>query len=279
MEHRESPLKKFKRQPKIYINLPSKGKFYKDGTLDDNTSTDIPVFSMTANDEILYRTPDALINGEATANNIRSCIPSILDPWKVVTIDIDAILLAIRLSSYGENLSVSNVCKKCGEQNSYDIPIQKYIDFYNTLEFKDKIFVEDGLVVNVEPLTYKLWTEIQKRLIALQRTLQIQIPKITDEDQRNKETDKILTEISNLNVQIIFEHIKSIEVDGEIETNPAEILEFIQEADLSYFKKIKKHIDTQSEVWRIPPEKVQCGCGAENSVIIRVDQSDFFGRG
>lgn len=279
MEQRESPLKKFKRQPKVYIDLPSKGEFYKPGVLDDNTSTGLPVFSMTANDEILYRTPDALINGEATASNIKSCIPSILDPWKIVTIDIDAVLLAIRLSSYGDHLTVSNTCKKCGEQNSYEVPIQKYIDYYNSLKYETKIFVEEGLIVNISPLSYKLWTDLQKRLIQLQRGLQIQIPKIKDEDERAAATDSLLKDIAGLNIQIIFEHIRSIEVEGAIENNPQEIYDFINDSDVSYFKKIKAHIDRQAENWRIPSEKVECACGTENNIQVRVDQSDFFGRG
>ena len=67
----ESPLKKFQRQPKIYIDLPSKGKYYESpGIMYENSYTNLAVFSMTANDEILYKTPDALINGQATASNM-----------------------------------------------------------------------------------------------------------------------------------------------------------------------------------------------------------------
>ena len=71
----ESPLKKYSRQPKIYINLPSGGKFYNQDVLYGDTYTELAVYSMTANDEILYKTPDALINGRATAEAIKSCIP------------------------------------------------------------------------------------------------------------------------------------------------------------------------------------------------------------
>ena len=121
MENSQSPLRQFQRQPKLYIDLPSRGKWYDEKIVADGTSTSLAVFSMTANDEIGFKTPDALVTGEATVRNIKSCIPAILDPWNIRTIDSDSILIAIRIASYGETMSVSSPCKKCSEDNAYDV--------------------------------------------------------------------------------------------------------------------------------------------------------------
>ena len=61
-----NPLSKYFRQPKIYLRLPSKGKFYSPGSLVMTESGELPVYAMTAKDELLIKTPDALLNGEAT---------------------------------------------------------------------------------------------------------------------------------------------------------------------------------------------------------------------
>ena len=45
-----NPLKKYFRQPKLYINLPSKGKFYPAGSLNMPETGELPVFPMTAKD-------------------------------------------------------------------------------------------------------------------------------------------------------------------------------------------------------------------------------------
>ena len=121
----QSPLKKYARQPKIYIDLPSKGKYYNSGVLYEDSYSNLAVFSMTANDEILYRTPDALINGEATAKNIQSCIPSIVKPFDLVTLDVDALLLSIRMATYGPKMTVGQRCRKCNEENQYEIDIPR----------------------------------------------------------------------------------------------------------------------------------------------------------
>ena len=77
-------LQNYQRQPKIFIDLPSKGVFYDDTVLENGQHMQIPVFGMNAMDEIMFKTPDALFSGDATVQVIKSCIPTILDPWKLV---------------------------------------------------------------------------------------------------------------------------------------------------------------------------------------------------
>ena len=60
-----NPLQKYFRQPKIYINLPSQGMFNTVGSI-ENATGQLPIMSMTGMDELLLKTPDALMNGDAT---------------------------------------------------------------------------------------------------------------------------------------------------------------------------------------------------------------------
>ena len=247
--HKESPLKKHRRQPKIYIDLPSNGKFYKSGTVSGDVFTQLAVFSMTANDDILFKTPDALINGQATVKNIQSCIPSILDPWQVPMIDLDTILIAIRLSTYGADLSVQSKCPHCKSENKYDIPLQRFIDYFNTLEYKDT-FVIDDFVIKTRPLTYREYTDNQKEMLAFQRALSVQAPQIEDQEQRE-----------------LFEQ---------------DVVSRIADADAKVFHALKSHTERNVKLWSTPKHTVVCGndeCNKEHTIIVRLDQSDFFGKG
>lgn len=277
----DSPLKKYKRQPKIYIDLPSKGEYSPSGTVVNDVYTQLAVFSMTAADEILFKTPDALINGEATAKNICSCVPAITNPWNIPTIDIDTILIGIRMATYGPKMTVNSTCPACKEANSYDIELQSLLDYYSKLNYQDTIYV-DNLKIKLRPLTYKQITENQKKSVQLSRAIQIQAPKIEDEEEKNKFVDSILTQIAELGVKIIFDTIESVEVDGYVETNRAEIIDFMSGSDVHIFKKVKTHIEANSLAWRTPVQKVVCGnddCGKEHKISISLDQSDFFGIG
>ncbi len=97
-----NPLAKHFRQPKLYVNLPSGGMFYPQGSLEPTETGEFPVYAMTAKDELMFKTPDALLNGQSTVSVIQSCIPNIKNAWHIPSIDIDAILVAIRMATYGE---------------------------------------------------------------------------------------------------------------------------------------------------------------------------------
>ena len=114
-------LEKYKRQPKIYIDLPSKGIYYDNTIVQDSQYTQIPVFGMNTMDEIMLKTPDALFSGQATVDIIKSCMPVILDPWRLVGFDIDYVLMSIRIATYGESMGITATCPKCTHANNVDI--------------------------------------------------------------------------------------------------------------------------------------------------------------
>lgn len=275
----QSPLRKYRRQPKLYTSLPSAGKWYNDQIIANNSTSDLPVFSMTASDEIAFKTPDALINGEATAKSITSCMPSILDPWKIVSIDIDAILIAIRMATYGQSMPVSQKCPKCQTENAYDIDLQRMLDFFATCEYRDTVHFGD-FIVKLKPLSYRKWTSIQKTQMALRRTLYLQVEKIEDEDEKKKLTQSIIDQINESTVNAIIDQVVSIEVENQVETDRNEIIDFLTSNDLDLFHKIKKTIEQNAINYQLPSVDVECEkCKAKNKLRVSLDSADFFVKG
>ena len=114
----QNPLQKYYRQPSIYIKLPSKGRFYSPEVFEPTTSGEIPILPMTAKDELHFKTPDAMMNGQATVDVIKSCVPNLIDPWKMVNYDTDAVLLAIRIATFGETMDVTYNVPGADEQQT-----------------------------------------------------------------------------------------------------------------------------------------------------------------
>ena len=77
--------------------MPSKGVYYPTGSITLDENGEVGVYPMTAKDEIVMKTPDALLTGKSTVEVIQSCIPAIKDAWQVPSIDVDTILIAIIL--------------------------------------------------------------------------------------------------------------------------------------------------------------------------------------
>ena len=119
MSETENPLVGYFRKPEVFITLPSKGKYYKEGTIDLPPNGEIGIFPMTARDELMMKTPDALLNGSSTAEVIKSCVPAIIDPWSIPSLDMDAILVGIRIATYGPELELTTKCPECQETNDF----------------------------------------------------------------------------------------------------------------------------------------------------------------
>lgn len=85
------------------IRLPSGGRMYGNGELADTVKDgEIHVYPMTAMDEIVMRSPDKIINGEAIQEVFRNCVPQVLKPERLLMRDLDYILMAMRQATYGD---------------------------------------------------------------------------------------------------------------------------------------------------------------------------------
>ena len=272
-----NPLNKYFRQPKIYLSLPSGGKFWPPGVIQGDPSK-LPVFGMNAMDEIMFKTPDALFTGEATAEVIKSCIPAITHPMLAPSLDVDSILIAIRLATYGQMLPSSFTCQSCKEKNTFDLDLSKTLDYFAGLEFVDTLIV-GPLKVNFRPMTYKEITDMSLKIYELRRTLS-QSMKTLSEVQKNKLVSKTMKEISTIQLKAFMSGIISVETEEDTVEDSAHIEEWLSQSDKEFYDKIKEHLERQGASWKIQAQKVKCAeCEHENNVDIKLDNSDFFVRG
>ena len=134
-----NPLTQYFRQPAIYVKLPSNGQHYPEAALKMPANNELPVYPMTAIDEITYRTPDALFNGNAVVNVIKSCIPSIQDPWAIPAMDVDTILVAIRIASYGHTMEISTSCPHCQHEADYGLDLRTVMERMRAPDYSKSI--------------------------------------------------------------------------------------------------------------------------------------------
>jgi hypothetical protein len=200
-------LDQYKRQPKIYIDLPM-SQYYPAGVLEDGQSVSLPVFGMTAADEITLKTPDALFNGEATKEVIKSCIPAIKDPGKMPSLDIDFCLIAIRIATYGPNLELTVTCPNCNTTSKFDLQLQTLLDQAAERTFDNTKEIE-GLHFKFRPLTYDESTAFQLRVYQNQRQL-VGLPEDWTESQKDQHIKEVMKEISKTNLDIILSYIEII---------------------------------------------------------------------
>jgi len=273
-------LQNYQRQPKLFIDLPSKGIYYDETVLEDNQHVQIPVFGMNAMDEILFKTPDALFSGEATARVIKSCIPTIIDPWKLVGFDIDYVLIAIRIATYGDEMLISTHCNSCDSDTESQMSLTKMIQTYESFEVESEFKIDD-LTFHLKPLTYKQMTDFSVENYAFERQLlQIAREKDLTDEQKDAASKEIYTKTNDLNLRVAISYIRSITNNTESETDLSAITEFIVHNDAIFYNKLKDHIFDLSNRWRVPAMEVTCAneeCGVSYKSKIDLDYSNFFG--
>ena len=273
---KKNPLSSFYRQPKIYVRLPSKGKFYEPGSLDLSENGEYPVYAMTAKDELLFKTPDALLNGTSTVELIKSCIPAILNPWVMPNIDLDFALIAIRIATYGDKMDVGTNCPHCNAENSYDMDLTAWLDIFNNFIYNTDIAV-DPLTVHVRPYTYKEVTKTALKSMEQQRIFQvINDDTISDEVKLEKFGASFL-KLTELTVDVIADCITAIDTpDGSV-SDKAMIKEFIANCSKDIFQKIQDHVVQMKELIEFKAQDVTCGeCSKSFSLPVTMDQSNFF---
>ena len=272
----KNPLAGWYRQPKLYVRLPSKGKFYPKGALDHSANEEYAVYAMTAKDELMFKTPDALLTGQSTVEVIKSCVPSILDPWTMPSIDLDFLLIAIRIATYGDKMEVGCNCPKCNAENSYEIALSPWLENFHSFVYEDSIKL-DPLTINIRPYTYKEMTRLSIKGLEQQKIFQI----VNDENMTDEEKldrfGQSFVKITELTVDVIADCITSIETPNGSTSDKAQIKDFINNCEKDVFEKISKHVTDIKERIELKASNVKCGeCESEFELPITMDQSNFF---
>lgn len=274
-----NPLSNYFRQPKIYVRLPSKGEFYPNGSLDKSENDEYAVYAMTAKDELMFKTPDALLSGQSTVEVIKSCIPAIRDPWNMPSIDLDASLVAIRIATYGDNMEVVAKCPTCSHENHYDINLVQWIERIAQFNYTKEINVAP-LIIYVRPYSYKEITKTSLKTFEQQRIFQIvNDESMSDEDKLSKFGESFV-KLTELTVDIIADCVyKIVTPDGE-STDKAQIKEFINNAPKEVFDVISDHVNNMRKDIELPAQNVQCEeCNTDFIMPVAMDQSSFFAKG
>lgn len=268
-----NPLQKYCRQPKIFVSLPTAGMYNKVGTLTGDV-THMPIYSMTGMDEIVIKTPDALLSGESTVSIIESCCSTIKDGWEVTSLDVDLLLTAIRIATYGNVLEVIQVCPNCGQENDYDIDLGTVVDHFAQCKYNNTVAYDD-LIIKLQPLTYRQSTEFSMRNFRLQQQLSAAASE-SEENQKRIIAD-LFKQLGVMQNDIYSASIDSVDTGSVVVTERRYIQEWLENCDRNVFEKIKETFDANKEAWKIPEVGVKCtACDHDSTVSIELDQSNFF---
>jgi hypothetical protein len=283
MTENPNPLNKYFRQASIYVKLPS-GTDYPQDVVAKSETGEIGIMPMTAKDEIRFKTPDALMNGQGVVDAIQSCVPDIKDAWQVKSYDLDTILVAMRIATYGETMEINFNVPGTDENVSHTVNLPSILDQLNTTKVDTEIKLKDGLKITVRPLTYKDMTSTSLQTFQQQKMYSaVQDSQLSDEDKASRFNDAF-KKLTELNSSILLKNIDHITMtDGTEISDAGHIKEFIENASATLVKEIEtKLMDlrTQGAVkplrLKATEEQIKKGAPATYEVPVTFDTSNFF---
>lgn len=271
-----NPLQQYFRQPAIYIRLPSNGKFYPTGALTASDNGEYPVLPMTTLDEITYRTPDALFNGQAVVSVIQSCVPNIRDAWKMPSMDIDPVLIAIRIATYGHQLDIATKCPNCSTEADYGVDLRNSLDDIGRPNYDQPMQLND-LELYFKPMTYAQMNANNMMQFEEQKMFQAMGDPNLENSKRLEAMGDALKKITEVTTRALAQNIAMVKTPTAQVTDPNHITEWLGNCDRNMFSRVRDYIIENKRTGELRPLKLKCtNCQHEYEQAITLDMTTFF---
>lgn len=270
-----NPLKQYFRRPAIYIRLPSQGKHYDPSIIEIPENHEIPVFPMTAIDEVTSKTPDAVFNGQAVVDIIKSCVPAIKNPWKINSIDLDTILIAIRVASTGDEMDILSTCPNCTTEGKYGINLVQLLSEKQNINYEELLKVRD-LEIKFKPLTYLESNKNNLSQYEIQKAL-VMLNEYDETEEKRKQTQDAIKKLNSIMSEAVGSTIEYIKTPETTVSDNTFIREFLDNCDRQTNNSIREFSINLKNRNQLKPLRIKCSnCQHEYEQNLVLNISDFF---
>jgi hypothetical protein len=233
---------------------------------------------MRAADELLLKSPDALMSGYAIEKLIESCVPAIKMPRLVAMPDLDVLLLGIRAATYGPKMEVQTKCPSCGEDNIFEADLPSMLSTMTVLPTSCPVRLSAEVIAHLRPYNIENGTRVA--LAAFNETRKLQFADDKSDAVKNKMINESYAVITELNVEMIADCVLQVSTPEGAVSDRASIREFLSEIPRGWSKKIEKALKGLNEKGIDKTLHVSCSeCKHEWKTELEFDPASFFAQG
>ena len=300
----DNPLLDELEQQTVTVALPTLGRWYDDSVLHadaDPASIEVGVLGIVA--EHTFRDPWLLVSGQAIPKLIKSICPAISDPTKLAEIDIETILLANRLISYGEKLEIKQRCNNpdvnegtkkkkvvpCDHENLIVVDLQNLLTRYSP--FTDKEFNQyimefeelKGQVVHLQPIPYNNVIEVVRKTAMNMKQYQkfsgVDIEAIMGDLDVLGLYEDLVSDNTQMSLYSIVHSIHHVVTASGVQVADKDVIRtWLNKIPSRLVKQIDNKIaEITIDVQKIATVEFECmACGHTNTVRIQMDPQMLF---
>lgn len=275
-----NPLAGHFRAASVHQALPTGGRFFDEGEIDLALNGEVAVLPMTASDEIVLKNPDALLNGAALERLFTSCVPAIKNPRHISVPDMDVILLAIKLASYGDSLEIGVACPKCKNEFTTETSIRGLLGQIQPINDSDtNVRISDTMTLDLRPYDFKSKTILDLKTFQEEKALQYLLDDSMTDEMRQTHFNSAFERLAELNLDLLSHCVRSVNVPEGVVTDPDHIQEFIKNTDRATIQKITEKLKNLSKsgvpkTMDVTCSKEECGHTWETNLVF--DAAHFF---
>lgn len=307
-----NPLLDFARKPELSIKLPSNCAWYDDGDIEYTLNGEVEVYPMLPKDELILMNPDSLLSGEANIQLIKSCVPAVKNPEKLLYPDANVLFLAIQKATYGDSLTMNIICPDCqkraialgdkekiaeGEKKGdfilhsqeMEFSINEILQRITYLKPYYEVKIENGLTIYLRPNTlkdkmqYSLMSFNQEKIVKAYKEYSYE-ESIEDEEKRHamSEVAKSYYKMNEIGNDLITSCIKEIRLpDDTFISDRDMIYEFVTNTKSSIITDLHDKIKEINDIGLPTTLNYRCSCCNYEweEKFYGFNQVDFFGIG
>ena len=197
------------------------------------------------------------------------------------SVDVDAVLIAVRIASYGPTMEIESTCPHCKHEHNYDVDLSSILDRLQLPNYDQEVRIDQEVTVKLRPLTYLQVSRAGSAAFEEQRYIQSLANSDTSEDEKKQQYTKHLEKLVELNLNNIVYGTEAVILNSvERVTDSNFIKEYYLNAETSVVRKIQDKVKEFADTVAIKPLAVNCTeCGKDFSLSIAFDYSSFFGKG
>lgn len=275
-------LEAYFRQPKVPVKLPSKGLWNHPGFFDLASDGSLAVCAMTAEDELNLKNPDLLMNGEAVALLLSSCVRGIKgDTRSLIMPDVNALMLAIKLASSNDSLDFKAVCPECKNEIQVERSISTVLEKIEFLNSEYSVTLRSRVKLFLSPHNFRTAMKQVLAEFEIQKLLQYAERFDTMTPEEKAETvGGSMRRASQLRFEFIADAVqRAVLPDGAVVEDRDMIYEFLRQLEADEARTLKDRITAINNTGISTTQYIKCDkCEHEFTHDgLYWNPSDFFG--
>jgi hypothetical protein len=235
-------LSKYYRQPGLTVKLPSHGQFMPLDSIKYGPDDTVQIYPMRLADEMMLKNPDALMSGSALESLFESCIPDIKFPGLISSIDLDVLLLGVRVATYGRKMELETQCPACSRDLEFecDLPAMLQTQVYPEGKLNNEVRLSDDLVAEIRPFNVTDMNTMGRKVYEEERRMQqIEAADNLNEVEREAQRRNLFKRVASFETEMLARSVvRVISPEGDVTDNQA-ILDLVRQAPAPWLTKLK----------------------------------------